>query len=442
MSFSLPYSKKRRYLTGIDWSVGTLDYITKQQTGVGNLSQVVLELEGWPDEARLRGLLGEISARLPLLHGQVARDWVNLAPYWKVPASADRALIPLEIADATSAQEAEGLLADHVNTPLVGETQHLRFLLVRGEAKQSWLGMVFDHRLLDAFGAEAFLLLIEEAYQGRLEQVARQVKQTEPAHLDQWGQRFSCGKTVNRFRVRLSEREVAALPMPPRQPGRPVRFVHDSLSPEQAARFTQLAQDESGVPLLLPSAIARAVGAMHVALARAPLAGTQYLMAVSVDGRAIEQKWEQLLFNHLSFLGFSAPVEQADRPGELAILLRDQFFEQMKEGIPAALQDITMLTRICPHRIGSKVAQMPFKGRGSSFYFACLRESVFTSASFMGLRAVNLIHTPRVPPPPGMGICLTFFAGRMNMVLSYLEGTLDDATARQVMGKLRTLMAV
>ena len=439
MKIQLPYSRRRRYLTGIDWSIGMLDYISRLQTGVGNLSQVILEVEGMIEPTRLTDALAKISGRLPLIHGCVARDWLNLAPYWRVPQLAHTAVIPLQVVDLAigRSSEADSLFADHVNRPLESQTQHLRFLLIRIGIERSRLGMVFDHRLFDACGAEAFLQLIQETSQGRLELIASQVRQIEPPHLNEWRRQFLGGQTVNRFRLQLAGRDVAALAMPPRRPGRRVRFLHDSLTPAQTSQFIEFAALETGVPILLPSAIARAVSAMHVAMPSVSQRGAQYLVAVSVDARSPDQKWEQLLFNHLSFLGFSVSPELSESTSGLVDAFRDQLWEQMRVGVPQAFQDATMLTRICPHWIAGRVARLTFKGQVCSFYFACLRDSAFTGDSFMGLRTINLIHTPRVPPPPGVGLCMTFFDGRLNIVLSYLDGVMEDPLAMTVLQQFK-----
>ena len=442
MSFSLPYSRRRRYLTGIDWSIGTLDHMTRRATGIGNLSQVVLELQGRLPPDRLRQTLDRLSSRFPFLHGRVARDFVNLAPYWKIPSSSAGHGIPLTITQlpAGADDSADDVFSQHVNTPLHGPAEHLRFLLIHLGDECTRLGMVFDHKLLDAFGAEAFLHLIHETWRGQLDAIAPRIGQTEPAHLDHWPRRFLGGQTVNRFRVRLSDREVAGLPMPARRHPRSVRFVHDGLTPQQADRFIRWADEECGVPLLLPSAIARAVLAMRPALAAASPAGSQYLVAVSVDARALDRKWEDLFFNHLSFLGFTLPTDSTDPPASWTAALRDQFFDQMKRGVPAAFQDATMLTRICPQWLAARLAKLPFQGRVCSFYFACLRDTAFNQETFLDLPTTNLIHTPRVPPPPGLGFGMTFFRGRMNLVLSYLEGVLEDVSARDALRRLKALL--
>lgn len=442
MSFSLPYSRRRRYLTGIDWSIGTLDVMTRRATGIGNHSQVVLELQGRLSPDRLRQALDRLSNRFPLLFGRVARDIVNLAPYWRVPSSLAGHEIALTTTQLpTGANDSSlTLFREHVNTPLAGPADHLRFLLIHLGDECSLLGMVFDHKLFDAFGAESFLHLIHETWRGHLDAIAPRIAQTEPAHLDHWPRRFLGGRIINRFRVRLSDREVAGLPMPLRRHPRSVRFVHDSLTPQQADRFTRLAGEECGLPILLPSAISRAVMAIRPVLAVASPAGSQCLVAVSVDARAPDRKWEDLFFNHLSFLGFSLPTDSTDSPASWTASLRDQFFDQMKQGVPAAFQDATMLTRICPQWLGARIAKLPFRGRVCSFYFTCLRDSAFDQETFLGLQVTNLIHTPRVPPPPGLGFCMTFFRGRMNLVFSYLEGVLEDVSARDVLRRLKSLL--
>jgi len=122
----------------------------------------------------------------------------------------------------------------------------------------------------------------------------------------------------------------------------------------------------------------------------------------------------------------------------MAVILRDQFFQHIKDKIPAAMQDAAALGRIFPRPLVAHVINSMFKGRMCSFYFACLKETGYPSQTFMGLPIANLIHTPLAFAPPGMNLCMTYFANRFNLVLSYLEGAMDETTAGKILDQFKT----
>jgi hypothetical protein len=406
--------------------MGAMDYLAIRTTGIGSLSQAILEVDGKIPESSLRSALHQIAGRFPLVHGRVARDCCNLAPFWKVPRDARSKFLPLLVITLPAGAEAEAEIAlnEHANTPLNSRWQHLRFLLIHIGDERSRLGMVFDHKLLDAFGAESFLRLIDQAWQGKLDEIASGVTTTEPAQLDHWMRRFRSGRTVNERLFKLAERDIAALQMPPAGTSRTVRFLHEKLTAEETEHVRQRATEECGMPILLPSTAARAVLAMKQAIPAPPLPGTQHLIFTSASTRSPGQEWEGLFFNQLSFLLFSVTKEAPDSSGPLAVLLRDEFFDQMRQGIPAALQDATSLMRICPHWLGSRLMKLVFKGRLCSLYFACLRDTGFSQKTFMGLPVVDLIHTPTAFAPPGLN----------------LDGAMLDSEAREMMSRFRSML--
>ncbi len=419
--------------------VGALHEAGKRSIGNGAISQAILHLDGRLEEGRLREVLQRISDRFPIIHGRFSRDWFNLAPYWKVPRRGGERGIGLSVVDlgVGESDRADQLLADHVNTPLEGDGEHIRFLLVRLGGERSKLGLLFDHRLFDAHGAETFFRLMDETFAGRLGEIAPQVKVSEPAHLDHWMRRFASGKTLNRHLVQLQQKQVAALAMPGSARGRRIRFVHETLSVEESAGLNQTAFAEIGLPILLPSAAARAVDAVQRALPEAPLAGGQYLLFTSANMRGAGEEWASIFFNHFSFVFFSVPIAAVGEPRktikEVAVLLRDQFFGHMKDKIPFAMQDAAALGRIFPRLLVARMINSMFDGRMCSFYFACLKETGYPGETFLGVRASNLTHTPLAFAPPGMNLCMTFFGGRFNLVLSYLEGAMEDATAAEIL---------
>jgi hypothetical protein len=247
---------------------------------------------------------------------------------------------------------------------------------------------------------------------------------------------------LNAFLYRLAEWPISALSMPSKIAGvnRPIRWVHDSLTVEETADFNRRATEEISIPILLPSATARAILALQQALPAMPLPGTQHLAFTSASARSPGREWETLFFNHFSFLLFSADNESPQSASGLAGHFRDQFFEQMKENIPAALVEASALIRICPHWLGSKFMRRIFQGRICSLYFACLRETGYPDSSFLGLPILNLTHMTPAISPPGLNICMTYHANRFQLVLSYLDGALDPKTAGQIMQQFKSLL--
>ena len=91
-----------------------------------------------------------------------------------------------------------------------------------------------------------------------------------------------------------------------------------------------------------------------------------------------------------------------------------------------------MLMRILPVGILASFAQRLFAGNFGSFAFSSLGESAVHARRLFGLPIANLFHTPRVSTPPGFGIILNEFAGRINVTASYLDGLLSEEEGSRI----------
>ena len=78
---ALPYSKKRYYLSGIDWMIGLLNSYMCSTTVAGNHSTLIIDLEKPVTEEDLRFRIDTVYSALPILSGRNSRDLINLAPY-------------------------------------------------------------------------------------------------------------------------------------------------------------------------------------------------------------------------------------------------------------------------------------------------------------------------------------------------------------------------
>lgn len=444
----LPYRKDRRYLTGVDWTVNLFHRVTRQETGVGNFSQIVLELEGTLPVAVLEKSLDEAFRRFPLMAGQPARDWLNLAPYWRYPAIPDPGCKPwrireTQVSPGTGFDTLLRLLAVPVNTPMASETEHLVFSIVHEGTLHTWLGMTFDHRLFDARGAETFLALLQELATPATANNPIPAATTEPPHLDNWMEKFKSGQQVNRRLLGLRRKPIAYLPRVPRRHLRPYHFHVHRCSEAESAAFADAADNEAGPLMLMPYALAMAVEILHPVFQARKIAGSDYLIPVSLDARTAGKKWDEIFFNHLSFLFFEMPVAQANhRPAMLDLTVK-QFYEQIRAGFPKAVANANMLMRIAPLGLMRRVATLPLRGENGSFCFAYVGTSALNACpDFLGLPILNLFHMPRVPPPPGIGIFLNQFHGRYNVTFTHLDGMLTNDEARGIIERIKARMSL
>lgn len=436
MKVRLPYSRTKRYLTGMDWVVAALEESSHRETGGSNASQIVMELSGPFDDARFAAAVEAIGREHPVLSGSVRRDW-NLAPYWHIPRCGRS--IPVRI--RTIAEEAlSGMLVDSINEPFPGKREHLAFRVFHMGSDRHVVAMCFGHRLLDAQGGESFLNVVNEWTQdggGGRERLAR-ARLDEPAHLDDWRRRFEVGRPVVRLIRELAGMNPAVLPRPAPLRGRTFRFRVMPFDERQTADAIQRAYREAGYLMFMPYALTAASEALHAVFAARGLEERDYLVSVSVSTRKPETSDAALLFNHLSFMFFRiAAASLRDRRQTLESV-RSQMYEQIKADLPGCLAESGMLMRIVPLRILSRMMGWPMRGELSSYAFTSVGKGGYPCARFMEADVVNLYHMPLVPVPPGLGFVVNQFGNRINAVLSYVDGLLSEEEADRIEQEFRS----
>jgi len=435
---SFPYSRKKRYLTGIDWMVGTLDHMTRRATGVGNVSQVVLELDGKIDLQHLQESLRGFLRLYPLLSGCCKRDWVNLAPYWSTPAQTDLTyMLPVTtrlLAGAADAATVLQSLAEEVNTLFRARNQYLSFVHLRSPDKD-YLAMKFDHRILDARGAEAMLEAFSLYVNQRLTDPPPSYR--EPPHLDRWREKFLCGQQVNRMFIRLRDGKAPdALPMPQSREQRRSAYVFKTYSREQTARVNDLADRHAGYLMLLPYLLGVTVHCIHRLFSERAAGRDYYMVPVNLDTRGAQLTESELFFNALSFAYFRFRLADADDLSTLWTSAREQFHHQVRNRLSHHLAEASMLMRIVPIPALAWLMRLPMLGGVASFSFSSVSEPGYHEDRFLGARLANIHHMPRVPTPPGVGVFFTRYGGRLNLVFSYLEGMLSPAEAAEFVESL------
>lgn len=418
-------SKSKRYLSGSDWVINTLDYMMKTTTCAGNMSQIVLMLDSAIDEAALRSRLNRFIKGFPVLQGNVTRDY-KLTPYWKIPKKAEtNVTLNVYYTDNPSLRkDVLSSLEQSVNTSFKNDNEHLVFHLIE-DKQRSFFAMTFDHRLFDARGAESFLNLFQRYLADDKSHVSRDIYFRSSSALTKWMKKFYAGRNVNRKIIALSKSTPESLPLPH---GKDKSFKYRLISfdASETERIYDNAYSEAGYLMEMPYLLSIVIKSIHDLFMFRGITAGSYLIPVTIDMRRGEDVKKELFFNHVSYLFFQIQAGGTDNLKGLINSVKQQMYEQVKAGFPEDLAEASLLTRIAPLPVLGKLLHLPLKGKMATFIFSYLGKNSRQSSEFMGAEIKNIFHMPRVPAPPGLGFFCNYFNGRLNLVISYLDGLLQE----------------
>lgn len=398
----------------------------KQTTCAGNMSQVVLALDSAISPSELQKRLGWFISEFPAVNGCISRD-INICPYWRMPGKTEG---DINFTSYNCADESEllPLLAECANRPFKDDTEHLAFHLVNMQAQKSCLAMTFDHRLFDARGAESFLGMFQQYLANNSGAgVSSGVALSAPAHLSEWMKKFLAGRNVNRKIISLSESPLAALPVSYCKV-KGFRFRLIRFSEQETKTIYDNAYRTAGYLMETPYLLSVIMQAMDGLFMSRKAEEGSYLAAATIDMRTGGDIKQELFFNHVSYLFFQAQRDLVNNRKELANSIKLQMYDQIKTGVPRDIMEASHLTRIAPLSFFKKIIDGPLKGKIATFIFSHVSKNPL-SPELMGAKIEDVFHMPRVPVPPGLGFFSNYFNGRLNMVISYLDGLMSDDEA-------------
>lgn len=420
-------SKQKRYLSGSDWVINTLDHMMKATTSAGNMSQVVLALDAPLDAFEVRSRLNAFVKQFPVLQGRVSRD-IKLAPYWKIPAkyAGEITLTAVHADDLASGGTWLTHFQKSANTPFHNNSEHVAFHLLNGRGR-SLFAMAFDHRIFDARGAELFLSLFQQSMKDGSSKVSGDIAFASTSALTHWTRKFLAGRNVNRRIIGLSKSSPKALPV-----SRESRGFHCyhllSFTEQETAAIYDRAYAEAGYLMESAYLLSGIVQSMHGLFMSRRTPGSSYLVPVTMDLRPGLDPLQEIFFNYVSYLFYQIPVHEAEERTGLIALLKQQMYDQVKSGFPRDLAEASLLTRIAPLPVLGKLLHLPMKGKMATFAFSHLGKSSYQHSLFMDAKVENIYHMPRVPVPPGLGFFSNYCNNKLTVVISYLDGVLthDD----------------
>jgi len=429
----IPCSKSKRYLSGSDWLVHALHYNTLQATGVGNSSMIVLEMEGVFELEDFKKTVRQVTEAIPFFAGRASRDW-TLAPLWTPGRKKNvNVSVSIETIEEDVWQEAiPVVLEEWANKPFESDRDYLCFRVLQVGLARCYLTMQFDHRLFDAYGAEYFLGLLGKVFSDkiRIDQICKEIRLTEPAHLDQWRENFLSGRTVIRSRYKFLEKPILTLKTPHEKQYQD--HISVFLTAEETMQFEAQVQTHAGYLMTLPYGLyVAAMVFRHLAQSlNAPK--EDFLASCSIDQRHLSSDRPTIFFNYLSFMFFR--ISQADLENRAALIqsLRQQFYENTKERFPEKLSRALLLMRILPRKVLGRLLPSWMQVCFGSFNFAFLRQCNLEDDLFCGKRLINVFHYPRIPPESGVGIYFNEFNRRLNMSITLHRGMIDQDQRKEL----------
>jgi NRPS condensation-like uncharacterized protein len=416
-------SKRKRYLSGSDWVINTLDYMMKTAMSSGNICQVVLVFNTPLSEQTVRDRLNSFIRQFPVLNGSVARDF-KLTPYWKIPASMEQD-VHLNVSFLPEGSSSDVLLQKMVhnaNRTFPDRNVYLDFHLISSNGRSA-LAMRFDHRLFDARGAESFLDLFQKSLTES--PIIGDIAFNSSMELTEWKHKFLAGRNVNRAIIALSKSAPLSLPA---QSASSTGFSYRLLAfdKQETTDIYEKAYREAGYLMESPFFLAVITQSMHELCAPSSAPGSCYLIPATMDLRPGKDRLQEVFFNYVSYLFYQIPVEQVGDMKDLITLLKQQMYDQVKSGLPRDLATASLLTRIVPLAVLAKLMYLPMKGKIASFAYSHLGKCSYQSSEFMGSSVENILHMPRVPLQPGIGFFSSLYNDRLNLVISYLDGVVAD----------------
>ncbi|MGM0644533.1 MAG: hypothetical protein ACQETC_12230, partial [Thermodesulfobacteriota bacterium] len=294
---------QRHYLSGIDWVMTALDGLNKKKTGIGNHSQIVLELAGCLDKTLFTSRLESVLSECVFHKGKSKRS-LHLAPFWhplKKPFSKN----DVHVHHISSKDESElaGFIEERARTRFCDTSTMVAFDLVFF-ADRTFLLFRFDHRLLDARGAEQLLqILLDETSKGTCISPAALRFPARDARLYGWRNLFLSGRTINRFLRAAYPKGKKAASLKYSGSAGVLRHVRVPFSEEETRLFDANTLEKAGYLMGGIYLLSSAAAVFDAIFTEKGIPG-DLAVPVNMDTRGRKITTDLIFFNRISFLVF------------------------------------------------------------------------------------------------------------------------------------------
>ena len=395
-----------------------------RRTGQGrHLAASVLVLDAVPDRSTVAASAAALGQRHPLLHSRIRRHFPTLLAHWSPGPPAAVPVTWHDPVDDIDALTARLLASSSIDILEPGPNLELH-LAPAASGNSCHLILLWPHALFDAVGID---LLIDELATPPGDAPARSQPSTrESAAALPASAAWAAARPV------LAEMRGF--------PAHPVRSLRQSHGPAGEARFKVIHFDAdattrirrrmaatAGELLLLPYFATLAARAAHAVIRRRhPSPDPAILLSIPVQ-RVTDPSRRPLFHNHMTPWSLLLEGGELGDPATGTKALYRKYASFLRRKLPAAMDALMTLMHRCPSRLYLKPSTHYLKGELCSLYHSHTGNFPARTRTLFGSTLTAAWHVPTVSSPPGLGIFLSEFAGRLHTTISWRENTLSHA---------------
>jgi hypothetical protein len=160
-----------------------------------------------------------------------------------------------------------------------------------------------------------------------------------------------------------------------------------------------------------------------------------YLVSIPVQIRK-KGKGAVPFQNSVTILFFALAREALETVESAARTAQQQFEEMTRAGMDRSFRAVLDLMRVLPAAVYMWFVGRQFGGEITSFFHSFTGDFSAGLSDVFGARASNAYHVPAVSSPPGSGLFLGLFQGRLNVTLSWRDGSVSGDEAERILDRL------
>ncbi|MCW5555627.1 MAG: hypothetical protein KIS67_26140 [Verrucomicrobiae bacterium] len=409
---------------GSDYLMLGFDYELRRQGYAGNSCQIILELASVLPLARLQERLDDLSQRYPVL---CARPGGWFSRRWQLPGKrVSSPRVRVHPAEAAPSQR-------WFNEPLATrQGELLRFDLVESGQGKMTLIFTWAHALMDAPGAEQFLVALGSGENTLLEMPAT-LSAGDKLRL---AERFKLGwKNLHQL-DHFCQAAPRSLGLRHPQAPSALCFRVEKFSADDTIRIRGHGARLCGVLGDAQYHAAVSVVELHRLHQTLGCPSPSYVLPLPVGLRP-KGSVGPLFGNQIGMLMIQFLPEQLNSVADAAATLKAQTAQALREGLLESGRVLAELFRFLPLPLYMALIKHGLRGEIGSLFFGDTAAVNPWLTSFLGVPVEDFAHVAAVTPSPGVEVIFYYFRGTLRFTVVHSAKTLSETEAADFAASLR-----